>query len=53
MEAVEERGEDLLFLHPQTKQNHWTVRVIKDPGVVMETTFGGLWLLMHEWLSVL
>lgn len=39
---------DLLFLHSQTKQNHWPARVIKDPWVVIETTFGALWLLMHE-----
>lgn len=39
---------DLLFLHSQTKQNHWPARVIKDPGVVIETTFGARWLLMHE-----
>lgn len=39
---------DLLFLHSQTKQNHWPARVIKDPRVVIETTFGARWLLMHE-----
>lgn len=39
---------DLLFLHSQTKQNHWPARVIKDPWVVIETTFGARWLLMHE-----
>lgn len=39
---------DLLSLHWQTKQNHWPARVIKDPRVVIETTFGARWLLMHE-----
>lgn len=52
-ERAWESQPDLLFLHSQTKQNHWPARVIKDPWVVIETTFGARWLLMHEWLPAL